>query len=331
MKNQIQFIVDEVLRQSDRPLTILLTSTHPMTDRNLCQTGHEIYNLNLKQFPIKWEGPIPENMHIIDDINALPHRPDIIISQNVVDQYNIFKQFSYMFDAPLIEFEHTVPSDEWIEMGVLDQMKQQIQPNSYVFITDYSRKEWQRDEPNSYVLYHMVDTDFFKGWTGGNGRAAVMCNSFVNRQWAVGNIEELLVKDDGKRVSLFGHNPDHNSTVISRSAIPDTLGEYDVFINTSLRSPIPASLLEAAAIGMPLVSPKTCAIPDFFEEGKSIRYYEDYDECLEIVDELLANKDERKRLGEAAREVVLENFNREKYINQWNNIFEYTLEKYHNG
>jgi glycosyltransferase involved in cell wall biosynthesis len=331
MKNQIQFIVDEVLREPSRKLVILMTSTHPMTDSNLARTGHEIYNLNLQQFPIKWEGPVPENMHIINDIGELPHRPDIIISQNVVDQYNVFKQLSYTFDSPLIEFEHTVPSQEWIELGVLDQMKSQILPNSYVFITDYSRKEWQRDEENTHVLYHMVDTELFSGWTGGNGKAAIMCNSFKNREWAVGNVEELLLKDGGKRVSLFGHNPGFNSVPISRNAIPETLGEYDVFINTSLRSPIPASLLEAASIGMPLVSPKTCAIPDFFEEGKSIRYYENYDECLEIVDVLLANKEERKRLGAAARQVILDSFNEEKYINQWNNIFTYTLEKYHNG
>lgn len=329
MKNQIQYIVDETMRESERELVILMTSTHPMTDNNLALTGHKLYNLELPQFPIKWDGPMPDNMTLINSLEELPHRPDVIISQNVVDQYPIFKQLGYQFDCPIIEFEHTVPSPDWLNTGVVEQIKNQVTPTTYVFITDYSRKEWKREEGN--VLYHMVDTDFYNGWTGGNGRAAIMCNAFSSRKWAVGDIETLMIKDADERIDLFGHNPGYQSQPLPKKEVPGVLSQYEVFINTSLRSPIPASLLEAAAIGMPLLSTSTCAIPEFFVEGESIRFFNNDYECLEILTELLNDEEQRKRLGAAAREVVLQKFNKERYLLDWDYILTDTIERYHHA
>jgi len=320
MKNQIQFIVDELTRPTKRPLVILMTSTHPMTDTNLLKTGHQFYNLDIPQFPIKWNGNMPENMHIIQDINQLPHRPDLIISQNITDQHNVFSQLGYTFDCPIIEFEHTVPSPEWIKLKIPEQIMNQVHNViKFVYITDYSRKEW--GNPDGVVLYHMVNSDIYKGWTGGNGHAAMMCNAFAGREWAVGDIAKLMELDTENRIMLFGGNPGFDSQVLrTPMEVASTLSEFDVFVNTSIRSPIPASLLEAASIGMPIVSTKTCAIPEFFTEGENIRYFETYEECLKIVDELLADKEQRERLGAAARNVILEKFNEERYVADWNKI-----------
>ena len=191
MKNQIQFIVDELTRPTKRPLVILMTSTHPMTDTNLLKTGHQFYNLDIPQFPIKWNGNMPENMHIIQDISQLPHRPDLIISQNITDQHNVFSQLGYTFDCPIIEFEHTVPSPEWIKLKIPEQIMNQVHNViKFVYITDYSRKEW--GNPDGVVLYHMVNSDIYKGWTGGNGHASMICNAFAGREWAVGDIAKLM-------------------------------------------------------------------------------------------------------------------------------------------
>jgi hypothetical protein len=333
MKNQIQFIVDEVGRPVERPLVILMTSTHPMTDANLTKTGHQFFNLDIKQFPIKWEPgrPVPENMTIITDPSELPHRPDLILSQNIMDQYPIWQQLAYQFDCPVVEFEHTLPSPEWEAAGILDKIKADIRVPAYVFITEYSRDAWKHeDDPYAHVQYHMVDSDFYDGWVGGNGMAAIMCNAFQGREWAVGDILSLLMKAEDNKIQLFGHNPGFESPVLtSPTMVVNTLREFDVFINTSICSPIPASVLEAASIGMPIISTKTCAIPKFFVEGESIRYYETEEECLAILDELLADKEQRARLGAAARQVILNNFNEERYKADWNEVFQAALARYH--
>lgn len=336
MKNQIQFIVDEVNRPVKRPLVILMTSTHPMTDSNITRTGHQFFNLDLPNFPIKWEQgrPLPDNMTIINDPGAMPHRPDLIISQNVVDQFQIFQRLGYQFDCPIIEFEHTLPSPQWEQMGLVPKIKADVRVPAYVFITDYSKKAWMHDDnPDAHVVYHMVDSEFYQGWEGGNGRAAIMCNSFQGREWAVGDIVKLLVMEgEDNRIQLFGHNPGFESPILtSPTNVVNTLREFDVYINTSIRSPIPASVLEAASIGMPIISTKTCAIPEFFVEGESIRFYETEEECLAILDELLKDKKQRAKLGAGARQVILDKFNEERYVADWNKVFESALERYHHG
>jgi hypothetical protein len=336
MKNQIQFIVDEVIRPKVRPITLLMTSTHPMTDSNLCNTGFEIYNLNIPNFPIKWPAnrPVPPNMHIIGDVSELPHRPDIVLSQNVVDQLQIFQQLSYTFDCPLISFEHTLPAPDWTQRGIVHQIRQDVHASAFIYITDFSKRAWLReDDPRAFTVYHMIDEDKYKGWTGGNGRAAMMVNSFMGRQWAVGDVSAYLAEDERRnnRISLFGNNPGFKSTPLNSEVdVVNTLSEFDVFINVSEASPIPASLIEAASIGMPILSTRTCAIPEFFEDNKNIMFFSSIGECFDLLETLLANKQLRKELGAEARIVTQKHFNKTRYCQDWNKVVNFALENYHN-
>lgn len=327
VKNQIQYIVDEINKPVDK-LTILMTSTHPMTDVNICYTEHEFYNLDIQPFPIKWPSnvPVPPNMHLIKDINELPYRPDLIISQNIVDQYGVFRQLSYMFDTPLIEFEHTMPTAEWIKSNTVEAVKQQTDADAYVYITDFSRKAWGRDSTNGDVVYHMVEQDFYNGWTGDNGRAMILVNQFKGREWAVGNPVELMLKSD--KIDLYGHNPGYTSEPLSKLQVLDKLREYDVFINTSIQSPLPASLLEAASVGMPIISRKTCAIPDFFIDNESILFYETPEEAIEKMNLLLGDKALRQKLSNNVRKVIIDKFNKERYVADWNRILNMAKVKY---
>lgn len=328
VKNQIQYLVDEINKPVDK-LTILMTSTHPMTDVNICYTEHEFYNLDIQQFPIKWPSNVmvPSNMHIIKDINELPYRPDVIISQNIVDQYGIFKQLSYMLDVPLIEFEHTMPTMEWVKSGTVEAVKQQTDADAYVYITDYSRRAWGRDSSNGKIIYHMVEQDFYNGWIGGNGRAMILVNQFKGREWAVGNPVELMLKSD--LIDLYGHNIGYQSESLSKLQVVDRLRNYDVFINTSIQSPLPASLLEAASVGTPILSRKTCAIPDFFVDNDSIMFYETIEEAIEKMNMILNSKELQKRLSIGAQQVIQTKFSKDRYIADWNQILNEVIVGYH--
>lgn len=326
-KNQIDYLVAEVNKPVDK-LTVLLTSTHHFTDTNLCLTGHDFYNLDVPQFPIKWpQGhPVPSNMHFIKSIEELPWKPDVILSQNIVDQYNHFAQLAYYFDCPIIEFEHTVPTEEWMKFGTVDHINNVLANVRRLFITDFSRKEW-KSGPNSDVIYHMVDSEKYSGWTGGNGRCMVLVNAFNTRKWAVGDPIEFMTKCDS--IDLFGANPGFNSQHLAGHDVVRKMQEYDVFLNTSLRSPIPASVLEAASVGMPIVSTKTCAIPEFFKDGESILYFSTVDEAISHVNTLLKDKVLATKLGQGARKVILEKFNKDRYVSDWNRNFKEVIGEYH--
>jgi len=327
-RNQIDYIVSKLKRKSDdKKLRILLTSTHPHTDTTICLTGHEFYNLVDSKFPIKWPSnlPIPPNMHLISSLDEIPEGIDLILSQNVVDQYQAFKGLSYTLDIPLVELEHTLPTAQWVEAGIPEQLKNQIKAEGYVYITDYSRKAWKREDEGT-VIYHTIDSEKFKGWLGGNKRVMTLVNSFKSREWAVGSPIDFMLKSP--IIDLFGNNPGFNSKPLSQNEVISTMTDYDCFLNTSLRSPIPVSILEAASMSMPIVSTKTCAIPEFFEHEKSILFYETVDEALVCIDRILTDKKFAKTLGENARKVILDKFSKERYVNDWNNVFKKALEVY---
>jgi glycosyltransferase involved in cell wall biosynthesis len=174
----------------------------------------------------------------------------------------------------------------------------------------------------------MIDTKKYDGWLGGNCRAAVVVNAFAGRQWAVGDVEGLLTLDGGKRIDLFGNNPGFKSQPLSQQQVISTLQDYDVFVNTSLRSPIPASLLEAAAVGIPIVTTATCAIPEFFKDGINCLTFSTFEECLLQVDRLLADKQLRKTIGQAGRATIIERFNEQRYVADWNKVFQATKDSY---
>lgn len=343
-KARADYIIGELLRPAGkRPLVVLMTSTHPMTDKNLCKTGHQFYNLDIPQFPIKWqnEEAVPENMHVIKSLNELPHRPDLIISQNIVDQYNHWVNISQTFDCPVLAFEHTMPTEQWQEQGIVEKIAQDLEPITRAFITDHSREKWDcKDNAKAFTVFHMVDTERFSGWEGGNGKAMLLVNSFAGREWAVGDIHGLLELDNNTapqekhdeppkpRLQLFGANQGYNSPFLQGAQIVQQLREHDVFVNASLQSPIPASLLEAAAVGMPIVTTSNCEIPTFFKDGENCLVFETHQECLDKVDELLGSRKLRKRLGAAARETVLEHFSEERYVKDWNAVLEAAMERF---
>lgn len=343
-KARADYIIGELQRPAGkRPLVVLMTSTHPMTDKNLCNTGHEFYNLNIPQFPIKWQEQeaAPENMRFISSLNELPHRPDVIISQNIVDQYNHWVNIAQQFDCPIIAFEHTLPTENWQQEGIVDKIKEDLDTIVRVFITDYSRDAWGcKDSDNAFTMLHMVDTERFSGWEGGNEKAMLLVNSFAGREWAVGDIHGLLDLDNKTapqdnpneapkpRLQLFGVNQGYNSPFLQGAQIVQQLREHDVFVNASLQSPIPASLLEAASVGMPIVTTATCEIPVFFKDNENCLMFETHEECLRKVDELLSNRKLRKRLGAAARETVLEHFNEDRYVKEWNIVLDTAMGRF---
>ena len=343
-KARADYIIGDLNRPAgNRPLVILLTSTHPMTDRNLCETGHQFYNLDIPQFPIKWQNQekVPENMTVIHSLDELPCRPDLIISQNIVDQYNHWINIAQQFDCPVMSFEHTLPTEAWKQQGVVERIVQDLSMVVRGFITNYSKEEWGcKDDELSNTIYHMVDTEKFSGWEGSNGKAMLLVNSFAGREWAVGDIDGLLSLDaktapqekadqpPRPRLQLFGANAGYNSPILVGDQVVQQLKEHDVFINTSLQSPLPASLLEAASVGMPIVTTATCAIPNFFKHEENCLIFETHEECIAAVDRLLSDRKLRKRLGAAARATVLEHFNKERYVEDWNKILQTVTERH---
>jgi len=91
-----------------------------------------------------------------------------------------------------------------------------------------------------------------------------------------------------------------------RVDIPQILNCLDVYVQSSTREGLPMIILEAMASEAAIVSTRAGGIPDVISDGEQGRLVEigDADRLAHVLDDLLQNADERRRLGRQARRVV---------------------------
>jgi glycosyltransferase involved in cell wall biosynthesis len=100
------------------------------------------------------------------------------------------------------------------------------------------------------------------------------------------------------------------------------LRAMDVFLLTSLREQMPLTVLEAMAVGMPVVVTSVGELPQIVEEGVE-GFVRDLNAPLETFVQLfqpLLCQATRSRMGDAARRSVLEKFNREGMLKSYTRV-----------
>lgn len=103
--------------------------------------------------------------------------------------------------------------------------------------------------------------------------------------------------------------------------------EYDIFINTNRVDNTPVSLLEAAAMGIPIVSTDVGGIPHLFtHEETALLVPDDDDEAMTgAVLRLLSDPDLAGRLSTNGR-ALAESCSRERVLPQWQALFESVMD-----
>ena len=65
-------------------------------------------------------------------------------------------------------------------------------------------------------------------------------------------------------------------------------------------------------------------IPEIIENGVNGFISNDEEQLKSYIKDLLDYSELRRNVGEAARQTILEHFSEDKFINNWNNIFDKT-------
>jgi len=312
-------------RQEGEPLNILTFVTHERYEPNLCKTGHNFYSLTgdgIRNWNTQY-APIPENYHILPptttDVVPLNLDFDVVLCQNVMAHYEIASSICSYLQLPMINLWHILPPIDWADEQF--QFFSNLSGDVDVFISDYNRKVWGRNEANSRVLYHGVDTDFWKPVSSSERKQRMMSvvNDWVNRDWCCGyRIWERTAKD--LPCYVVGDTPGLSQPAESLESLRSDYSESQIFVNTSTHSPIPCSLLEAMACECAVVSTATCLIPEIIENGVNGFCTNDEDELRGYMTELLNDAELCKKLGKAARKTVEEMFGMDRFVEEWNNV-----------
>lgn len=314
------------VNNSDRRLNVLVGPTHEAYETQLCKTGYNFFSLQHPSFK-KWDNKfrkIPNNYQILSG-NSVEEQIkadmvfDIVLSQNKFGQFQILSQIAKSFNIPLVSLEHTLPVPQWSSKhrDALKDMRGKLN----VFISEMSVPEWGFDmrDPSVRIIHHGIDVNQFNGWQGGDKKILTVCNDYINRRWCCGfDIWQQVTQ--GLPINPVGSTPGLSQPAKDLEDLISKYKQCGVFLNTSTISPIPTALLEAASVGCPIVTTSTCLIPSFFKNGVNAIVSNDLQQLRLGLIDLLNNPDKARKLGEEARQTILQYFSEDNFVSNWDKI-----------
>ena len=104
--------------------------------------------------------------------------------------------------------------------------------------------------------------------------------------------------------------------------------EFDLFLNTTNYDNHPVTLLEAMALGLPIVSTNAGGIPDLLSHNNTAKIVQVNDSkgmAKEICD-YLSNAQKRIQIAYNARKIVMDNFNKDTVIPMWSNLLDEVIQ-----
>jgi len=273
--------------------------------------------------------PKPNNVHAIDVTDVDPTGYQAIL----IHWHPFITTFSKKWpNIPIIFVEHTWPYKNFPgEVNKWKNIRHQYVDHT-VFITPSSQKAWdaEKDEHSSYI-YHPFDISAFPQKTDYNSKIIMTTtNEMITRDWACGftlwaNVLGVPYKAYFEEIALYGFGNDNIGQFAkgakSHEEIVNLLVNAGVYFNPSIMSPIPMSLLEAIAVGAPVVSTKYCEPGNIFENNVHGIFSNDPIELREGIQYILDNPNEAKRMAENAKKVVKDLFAPTKFINEWSKVF----------
>lgn len=328
MPNPVGSLTRAATRRPGEPLNILTFPTHEAYEVNLCATGHRFFayrGQGIKDWNAAYR-PVPENYTLLNAELGDGQLPtdidfDLVFSQNKWGQYPVAKRLARLLQLPLVTIEHTLPHPDWNDAR--RKQNRQMGGDLDVFISGFSRKGWRWGDDEAEVIHHGIDTKVFSpndNLVRKKAQVLSVVNDWMNRDWCCGfKLWEQVAK--GLPVCVVGATPGLSEPAKSVQELVKRYRESQVFLNTSLISPVPTALLEAMACGCAVVSTATCMIPEVIENGVNGFISNDPAELRKYVEQLLDDKDLCKKLGQAARQTILERFTQEQFVARWNEVF----------
>ena len=336
----MNYALNSIVRKStrgDRPFNVLTWGAHEAFETIWCHSNIKVYSFEgngYKSWNHSYRKP-PTNYHLLNapiNIQTNPDQKaqafiaatpldiefDCVVIHNAAAHRDMAYALANYFSIPIIEIQHCLPNHDTPKELIL-QLK-----NSYthkkVFITDYSRDFWGYNENEATVIRHAMDTELFTvDRTNQINRILTVANEYKDRDYFLGySLYEKIVK--GLPSKNIGHCPGLSEAAKDVSELIEGYQKSTVFLNTSLISPTPMSLLEAATCGCAIVTTATAEIPYFFQHGENALMSNDPNELRKFCIDLMNNEQERIRLGDNARKMILEKCSIERFTNQWNTL-----------
>lgn len=327
MSAPLSSILRSVNLVKNRPLNILGVLNHEAYQTTLAKTGHNFYMINHPRFHQwdKQEREMPANIIPLGN-GDIPQQLrtdiafDLVLSQNSIDHYPILIQLAQQLNCPLLCAQHTLPWPDWSDETIEKIGK--LPCDHDIFMADFSVGAWFRDidDPDISVIKHGMDSDYWDGWVGGDGKIMTAVWNYPQRNPICGfDLYREVTKD--LPTNPWGDSPGFSKNADNVDHLRELYRHASVFLNTTLWSTTPFGLLEAMSVGCPIVTTATTAMPEFIEDRVNGFVTNDPVVMRERLQQLINNPDLGKKIGSAGRETVLKHFGQQQFLDKWNEAF----------
>jgi len=327
MVTPISTALRSVNRDKSKPLNILFALNHEAYQATLAKTGHNFYMLNHPKFH-QWdqrERAMPANIIPLGNGDLSRQLKidiafDLVLTQNRIDHYPIMSQIAKQINAPLLQMEHTLPWPDWTDQTI--EQIGNLKTNHDIFVADFSAFAWFRDpeDKNVQIIRHGMDTDYWNGWVGGDGKVMTAVWNYLTRDRICGfSIWKEVT--DGLEVNPWGDSPGFSVMADNTDHLRELYRHASVFLNTTLWSSCPFAILEAMSVGCPVVTTATTSLPEFIENGKNGFITNDPVQMKKALKNLIDDQDMAAEIGAAGRQTVIDMFGQQQFIDAWNKAF----------
>ncbi|HVC33206.1 MAG TPA: glycosyltransferase [Chloroflexota bacterium] len=314
-----------------RRLNILTWHVHGSYLYYLTHAPHEFYLPVRTGRPEGYGGrsghfPWPENVHDVtaDAVRGLTI--DVVLYQSTknyfVDQFEILS--AAQRELPAIYLEHNTP-----RVHPTDTRHPVDDPRVLlVHCTHFNALMWDNGRCPVVVVPHGVVVPDDLRWNGQKERGIAVVNE-IGRRGRLAGVDVFLNLRGRVLLDLAGMGSDRLGGLgdLPHRDLHRIEVDYRFFFNPLRYTSLPLAVVEAMALGLPIVALATTELPRAVPHPDAGFVSNDLSELVDGMDGLLADRALARRMGARAREVARETFGIERFVRDWNAAFRRALGK----
>jgi glycosyltransferase involved in cell wall biosynthesis len=308
-----------------RPLKILTWHTHGSYLYYLTQAPHEFYVLSKPDRPPGYGGrtghlPWGDNVHDLPVAEAKKQRLDCIVFQDdaqyLEDQYEFLSRSQR--NLPKIFLEHDPPREHPTDTThPVDDADVLV-----VHVTSFNALMWRNRRSQTRVIEHGVIAPAGVRYSGDLPRGIVIVNHLARRGRRLGHdVFERARRDVPLDLVGMGAEEAAGLGEVRHDGLFELASRYRFLFNPIRYTSLGLAVIEAMMVGLPVVGLATTEMATTIENGVTGYVDTNVDRLIERMNELIADPEEARRLGDNARRYASERFHISRFVADWNSAF----------
>ena len=313
-----------------RKLNILIWQIHGSYLNTLVQAPHRFYLPTKPGKPEGYGGRGPTYSWSPDTVEVPAEEVcdldlDLVIYQT---QKNFFEDAQEILTPeqralPAIYLEHNTPQ------GRINEMVHPVDDPGVllVHVTHFNDLFWDcRSTPTCVIDHAVMPTTPEGSYTGELEKGVSLVNDMPRRKRVVGGDVFVRVREEVP-LDLFGFNSMEVGGFgdLPQAEVHEKIKSYRFYFNPIRYTSLPLSVLEAMEIGLPVVALATTELVTVIKDGENGYIDTNVKNLVRRMQQLLADPEEARLIGEAGRRTVRERFNLERFVGDWEAAFEEAL------